>query len=118
MHRLFSGMSIGLLALAFGQAAQRADGNEWVGREVMARSPTEMPRIGRCASSVQCIKIYTVEQIQGEWLWVGDGWMRSRDAVAADEASDWFTAEIEKRPSVFAYCSRATVRSDREDWDG
>jgi Flp pilus assembly protein TadD len=95
------------------------DGSQgWVGRDVMSRSVRFQPRAGGRVSSRSIVCVRTVKQVNGDWLAVGDGWMRSGEVVPVEEAVDWFTTQIARRPTAFDYVSRAAARSDCGDNEG
>jgi tetratricopeptide (TPR) repeat protein len=48
---------------------------------------------------VQLGDIFTVTKVNGDWLWVGQGWIAKRDVVRYDQAIAYFTAKIRSDPS-------------------
>lgn len=53
----------------------------------------------------------------GEWLDACWGWLRRDELVAADEAVDFFSAELARSPSVFGYLSRASALIEKSELD-
>ncbi|HWB10633.1 MAG TPA: tetratricopeptide repeat protein [Pirellulales bacterium] len=94
------------------------DDQSWVGRDVLARSVRFQPRAGGRVSSRSIVCVRTVKQAKGDWLAVGDGWMRRSEVVPVEEAIAWFTNQIERRPTAFDYVSRAAARSACGDYEG
>jgi tetratricopeptide (TPR) repeat protein len=90
----------------------------WVGRDVMIKSPGVKLQVGRRLGPVPFAEIMTVEQVRGDWLWVGNGWLPRDKVVSLDEAATWFTAQIRNRPTPFAYVSRAAARVEKGDYNG
>lgn len=113
---------IGLLSLVMlmgtVNSARGSDQHTWVGRQVMAKSARSRPRIGDRPSSKTIICVRTVGRTKGNWLSVGDGWLRHDEVVAIDDAVAWFTAQIHERPSAFSYVSRAAARCAHGDYHG
>ena len=53
--------------------------------------------------------IVRVQKAQGEWLWLGRGWVQRRDVVPLGEAIEYFTSEIGRKPSAFCYIGRSSA---------
>lgn len=118
MRRSFSSVTALLAVMALAQFAGAADDNAWVGRRVMIKRAEVRPQIGKQPVAVNQGAVYTVERVQGEWLWVGEGWLRSRDVVPADDAVAWFTGQLQKQPTAFACVSRGRARAEQGDLHG
>lgn len=56
-----------------------------------------------------------VLKTRGDFLEVGRGELLADDVVAVDEAVDFFTSEIARAPTPFAYVSRARAQTQRGD---
>lgn len=54
-----------------------------------------------------------VQKRQGEWLWLGRGWVRQGNVVPIWDAVEFFTTEISRQPSAFAYVGRAGAAGAR-----
>jgi tetratricopeptide (TPR) repeat protein len=111
MRKPFKGIIGFVLLLALASPVCAAH-KPWNGRAVMTKRSDVAPRVGRHVIRAREGEVYTVERTQGDWLWVGEGWLLAHDVVAVDEAEAWFTAEIQARPSPFAYLSRAAARGE------
>ncbi|HVX12473.1 MAG TPA: tetratricopeptide repeat protein [Pirellulales bacterium] len=94
------------------------DSEDWVGRDVVIISPDVKPRIGNCQIDVLPKIAFSVTRIDGDSLWVDDGWLRSDEVVPIDKAIEWFTAQIEREPTPFAYVGRAVAKNETVDYDG
>lgn len=53
--------------------------------------------------------LFEVIETRGEWLRVSGGWVRRDEAVAEVQAGEFFTDEIHRAPTAFAYCSRGCI---------
>ncbi|HVX10642.1 MAG TPA: tetratricopeptide repeat protein [Pirellulales bacterium] len=51
--------------------------------------------------------IQRVQKVQGDWAWLGRGWVLQRDLIRAERAIEFFTSEIKRKPTAFAYVARA-----------
>lgn len=89
----------------------------WVGSEVLPKFARVQPRVGGRATSSSVVCVRTVKRVQGDWLSVGDGWLRSGEVVPLEEAAAWFTAQIERRPTAFDYLSRAAARCAQGEYE-
>jgi tetratricopeptide (TPR) repeat protein len=94
------------------------DQHQWVGRQVMPKSARHQPRVNGRVAMRPIICVRTVKQVKGDWLSVGDGWLRQSEVVPVEEAVEWFTAQIEHRPAAFDYVSRAAARCVLGDCEG
>jgi tetratricopeptide (TPR) repeat protein len=113
LFRLMLFVMLATANVAFGDGSQQL-----VGRDVLARSARFQPRAGRRVSSSSIICVRTVKHVKGDWLAVGDGWMRMSEVIPVQDAVEWFTAQIERRPTAFDYVSRAAARSASGDYEG
>ncbi|HJT33305.1 MAG TPA: tetratricopeptide repeat protein [Pirellulales bacterium] len=118
MRRSSSGVTALMAVLALAQLARGAGDQTWVGRRVMIKRVDVRPRIGQQPTGDPSRAVFTVEKVQGEWLWVGEGWLRSGDVVPVKDALAWFNQELQKRPTAFAYLGRGVARGEQGDLDG
>ena len=107
---------VGLMGtLLFGPAIGMADDDVWIGREFVPKS-TCRPKIG--TQDVQLTRLpvpFKVQQVQGEWLWVGQAWVKKRDVAPVVELIEEFSVDrwnnffiklpvtIKGRPYHFAF---------------
>ncbi len=118
MRRSFSGVAALMMVLAVAQLARGADDQSWIGRRVIIKRAEVRPQIGKQPTGDPLRTVFTVEQAQGEWLWVGEGWLRQGDVVRLDRAAAWFDNELKKLPTAFAYLGRGIARCEQGDLDG
>jgi len=57
--------------------------------------------------------LFKVVETRGEWLRVSGGWISRDEVVAEDQAVNFFTDEIRRAPTAFAYCSRGCIYLER-----
>ena len=96
----------GLVQIA---AAQKV--NDWLGREVLPKTAAVKLHIGKREFAWPGGKPrLKVERVQGEWLWLGEGWAAAGDIVSLADAEAFYTAEIQRRPTAFALAHRAYAR--------
>jgi len=98
---------LAVLVLFTGRAAGQTDSG-WLGREVLARTPDLKLKVGsRVVGTAPDATVLHVQQVQGQWLWLGTGWVQATDVIPLDDAVGFFTEQIKSSPSVFNYLSRA-----------
>jgi tetratricopeptide (TPR) repeat protein len=63
-------------------------------------------------------EVFTVEQVQGEWLWVvgRGGWVKRSDVAPYDQAIDYCSQLIAREPSSYNYYVRAIIREARGEY--
>lgn len=100
------------------QAAPVSDGQELIGRHVIVVSERAELRRGQAqpAGIAPAGMMLDVVRVSGEWLWVNRGWIRRADVVAYDQAIDYFTRQIERRPTAAAYSHRSRVHCYHGDF--
>lgn len=116
--RSFSSVRALMAILALAQFARGADDKSWVGRKVIIKRDEIRPQIGKQPTGDPLRSVFTVENVQGEWLWVGEGWLQSGDVVPVEEAAAWFDRELQQQPTAFAYRGRGIARCEQHDLDG
>jgi tetratricopeptide (TPR) repeat protein len=94
------------------------DLGDWIGHDVMVKASRYRPRSGGRVAPRAIVCVRTAKQVKGDWLSVGDGWVRRSEVVPLEDAVGWFTAQIEKRPSAFDYVSRGAARCVQGDYEG
>lgn len=111
MYRLIARIALAWLLLAnTSLAAKDASKPLPVGSLVMARHPGVHFRIkNQDVEAMHCGVIERVQKVQGEWLWLGRGWVQRRQVLSLPEAPSYFTAEIRRKPTAFAYVGRAAA---------
>ena len=58
----------------------------------------------------------TVDAVDGDWVRLGKNWVRRNDVVPLEAAVEFFSKQIERRPTAFAYASRSHARSERSQF--
>jgi tetratricopeptide (TPR) repeat protein len=96
--------------------------DEWRGRRVLAASPhvfpRERPEEQAPAVTVSPAGIWLdVKRSEGDWLQVDLGWVRAADVVRDDQAIEYFTAELARSESAFAYIGRSRAWLEKNDLD-
>lgn len=101
------------ICTAFGDQATGVSAGErqWV----MARRSDVSAKLDRTAVSIPVGLMLDVLRTEGEWLWVGRGWVLRSDVVDATSAVAYFTQAIEAEPSAFAHVSRARAHLQSRD---
>jgi tetratricopeptide (TPR) repeat protein len=108
----------------------------WLGRRVFTKYGTVL-RVGgrvvddegrtaslRSSGRERAItRVYRVEGIQGEWLWLQDeksgisGWVRSRFVIPYERAVDYFTNHIRANPQWACYVNRGDIWMEKGEYD-
>ncbi|HEY4308071.1 MAG TPA: tetratricopeptide repeat protein [Pirellulales bacterium] len=64
----------------------------------------------------------SVRRVQGPWLWIhsstADGWFHKRDVVRFDAAESYFSAELARDNTAWAYGMRCIARRARGEYAG
>jgi tetratricopeptide (TPR) repeat protein len=128
---------LSLTVLAPVAKAQEANANSWVGKRVITRFETVL-RIGNQIvdertelthrGEQKVFRVYTVEMVNGNWLWLVTGneksisgikgWVPSDQVILFEKAIEYFTAEIRSNPSSsYGYGCRAVIRQYRNELD-
>jgi tetratricopeptide (TPR) repeat protein len=99
-------------------AAHAAEGHELIGRHVIVvNERAELRRgQGQPKGFVPAGMMLDVVRVSGGWLWVNRGWVRRADVVAYDQAIEFFTRQIERRPTAEAYSHRSRVHCYHGDF--
>lgn len=74
---------------------------------VLVRDARTTAKVDRVETAIPVGLMLEVLRTEGDWLWVGRGWVRRGDIVEAPAAINYFTQRIKSDPSPFAYTSRA-----------
>lgn len=126
-----NGRLVGFLAVVVLLASGAARGaspdsplpaDEWRGRRVLAASPQvvlrEQPNAEAAIVPVSVAGIwFNVQRAEREWLQLDYGWLRVADAVRDDQAVEFFTAELARGESAFAYICRSRAWLEKKEFD-
>lgn len=106
MNRLL--LSIGCVVWLFPPGRVSAADDEWLGQMVMLKE-TAAPQIGTRRLNADDVAVPAlVEQVNGDWLWLGVAWVKKADAVGLDDAPAYFTKLIDSGRNVVSnYMLRA-----------
>ena len=109
-------LAVALLSIAAAQAGEPPVGGDAL--KVLPKRPgVELRVANRVVGVATPSQMLTVTRESGDWLWVGRGWLLRDDVVPADASQAFFTAEIEREPSPFAYASRSRAWFQTEHFD-
>jgi tetratricopeptide (TPR) repeat protein len=94
-----------------------------VGTKVVTKKQTALYAGTRVANDDGELRVYTVERVEGDWLWLVSGsvsgWVRSSQILALDQAIHFYTREIQANSAgaaaARAYLSRGVVRAEKGD---
>lgn len=99
-------------------------GDEWIGKMVMWGDDKRAPvRVG---SRTVCTLMElewpcTVENENGDWLWIGDskykGWVRKSAIISIDEFVRRATERLARRPTALAYSERGSAYFAMGEYD-
>jgi tetratricopeptide (TPR) repeat protein len=107
---------------------------DWVGTRVVLKSGNTPLKLGhdQVVAPNDIHRVYTVERVNGPWLWVTSsivtgkvasvhagvsGWVKASDVVPYDQANDYFTSVIKSNPSSWAYIRRGDIWLDKKEYD-
>ena len=113
------GFVVMLTVVGWSAAAVADEGADpWVGRRVQVNN--WKAKIGEKGQTfhtrVELGEILNVTKVDGDWLWVGRGWINKSDVVPYDQAIGFFTAEVARDPKE-GYHDRAVARKKRGELD-
>jgi PDZ domain/Aspartyl protease len=78
------------LAVSAVPRCAEAQGDAWVGREFMPRQQCS-PKVGKQVIPWERISLpFKVQKVQGEWLWIGQAWVRKQDVIALPQPIEEF----------------------------
>jgi tetratricopeptide (TPR) repeat protein len=60
---------------------------------------------------------FYVSKVEGDKVWVGQGWLKKEDVVPWEQAIDYFTAELQKDASAANFHNRAIIHAKRHELD-
>lgn len=117
-----AGLVLLFSACALGYDDTSAAADEWTGRLVLAKSPAvalrEAPDKNAATVPLSLSGIWLeVQQRQGEWLNVDEGWLSVSDAVREEGVVEHFTAQLKQAESAFDYLGRARGWLKQNDFD-
>lgn len=111
------------LNLALTAVAQTAPAPQnWAGKRVMPKEGCVVALPDEVIDARLLTLPYTVEQSNGDWLWVNQGvgrkgWVKAPRVVLLEEAADYYTQLLENEKTIWAYNMRAIVHRERGQLD-
>ncbi len=101
-----------IISLAFGSLIGAAETDGWIGRQFMPRE-TCTPKVRDREISLKLLSLpFTVQRVNGEWLWIGRAWVKKRDVIPLNEAGAYYSGYLQQNPqSSWAYACRGAVCS-------
>jgi tetratricopeptide (TPR) repeat protein len=107
-----------------------------IGTRVVLKSRDTPLKVGKQVVATDDIhRVYTIERVNGPWLWVSasgvtgrvtsaasggvgvSGWVQASEVVPFDQAIDHFTRVIQSRPSSWAFNMRGMIWADKREFD-
>jgi tetratricopeptide (TPR) repeat protein len=110
------------LMLSFANFAPGQGISPWVGQRVITKYKTPLRVGNQVVNDDNTLRIYKVEQANGDWLWLVAGsvagWVPSGQVVPFDQAIDYYTQEIRANPgSIVAYRLRGFIWLQKGETD-
>lgn len=109
----------GSLAAGTTRADEPAAPSPWLYRQILVK-PGAVPKVGRKTFPWTAVPIPAkVTKENGDWLWVGNVWIQSKDVLTADEAPGYFAQLLNTRPAEAPlwYQLRAVAWFLRRDYE-
>jgi len=105
--------------ILFSLAATSQAERDLVGQYVVVKTwNVKLTENGRTLDTrVQLGDSYYVSKVEGDKIWVGQGWLQKEDVVPWDQALEYFTAEHRKDPSSANFHNRAIIHANRHELD-
>jgi tetratricopeptide (TPR) repeat protein len=108
-------LAFSLALLLFSQALAQT---EWIGQKLMPKEGCVI-KIGTREIAARGVSLpYHVEQVSGDWLWVGDGWVQKSGVVPLEQAAEYYSEYLRTHPkSAWGYNLRGWTRFEKGDYD-
>ena len=105
-----------LVAASLAGRAGAAD-DEWIGKQVFLKE-TAKPKLDNRTFAWNDVKLpATVTKVNGDWLWVGNAWVRSGEVVKIEDAPSYYTKVLQKAPTkAYAYLLRGLAWKYKHDY--
>jgi tetratricopeptide (TPR) repeat protein len=99
-----------LITFVLPSLATAQERDPWIGRRVFWKT-NAIAKVGM--ETVEITKISfptTVGDVNGDWLWLGRGWVQKKDVMDTQQALEFYTEKIRLNPtSAYDWRSRAAV---------
>jgi tetratricopeptide (TPR) repeat protein len=91
---------------------------EWVGQKYMPKEGCVI-KVGTQEITARGVSLpYSVEQVSGDWLWVGDGWVQKGRVVPLEQAAEYYSEYLQTHPnSAWAHNLRGWTWYEKGDYD-
>ena len=94
----------------------------WIGQKVVTKLHTTMMIGDQLVPSHNYFLVYTVDKVNGDWLWLvsssRQGWVRSADVILFDQALDYYTKEVTENPRAsWAFRERGLIWNEKKKFD-
>lgn len=95
---------------AFAQA-----GESWIGRRVFVKDGAVAKANEQATNWKKLLEFpSTVEDENGDWLWLGRAWIRKGDVMDLQQAFDFYTSKINSQSrNAAAWCARGAVLQEK-----
>jgi tetratricopeptide (TPR) repeat protein len=118
MNAQYSKLAAAVLALVVSVSAAAAQ-DSWIGRRVMPREDAELKVGNQVIPSDAVVLPMKVERVQGDWLWVGPGWILKRHVVPVENAAAYYSDLLRRdRTDPWAWNLRGLTRHEMGDNQG
>jgi tetratricopeptide (TPR) repeat protein len=120
MHALRRSFGAGMasVAVALGSigSVTLAD-DAWIGQRVFLKESAK-PKLGDRTFAWNDVKLpATITKVNGDWLWVGNAWVRSGEVVKLDDAPAYYAKVLRQSPNkAYAYLLRGVAWRLRHDY--
>jgi tetratricopeptide (TPR) repeat protein len=95
-----------------------ATADDWLGQRVFVKD-TAKPKVGNRTLGWNEVSMpATVKEVNGDWLWVGNAWVKSGDVIKVDDAPAYYAKVLRQTPSkAYAYLLRGLAWRMKHDYD-
>jgi tetratricopeptide (TPR) repeat protein len=115
-------LTVLVMGLAPANGRGQASSPPPIGTRVVIKAGAVLKLGNRVVDTGKAHHIYTVERVNGTWLWLisgtVSGWAQAADVVPFDQAIDLYTGEIKRDPNAaWAFYNRGVIRADQQAYD-
>src|SRR5262249_28548650 len=118
-RRMIPVVALATVLASSGSPAQ--DASPWIGKRVVTRQKTVLMVGDQAVDEGKTRRVYTVEQVNGRWLWLVSGpvagWVRADQVVPFDQALDYFSRFTYTEGAAWAYAMRGIIYMDMKQPD-
>lgn len=88
-------LSVGVLVLFSLCPQSQADAADWIGQQVMPKDGCD-PKVGQEPQDFGDLDLpWTVEKVNGDWLWIGNGWVKADAIVGVKDADTYYRSLLD-----------------------